>query len=69
MKKPPIPIGYFQDAGETTRLLLALLIAQADGDDTKMRKIMAALAKAHWLPPPYPASSRSRLRAFAVKHA
>jgi hypothetical protein len=30
MKKPPIPIGYFQDSGETTRLLLALMIAHAE---------------------------------------
>lgn len=69
MKKPPLRIGYFQDSGETTRLLLALLIAQANRDDAKMSKITAALAKAHWLPPPYPASSRSRLMAFAAKHA
>jgi hypothetical protein len=68
MKKPPIPIGYFQDSGETTKLLLALLIAQADRDEPRMRKIMAALAKAHWLPPPYPASSRRRLRVFAAEH-
>ena len=29
---------------------------------------LATLAKAHWLPPPYPASSRRRLRAFAAEH-
>ena len=66
MKKSPIPIGYFQDSGETTRLLLALTIAQADRDkiDAKMRKIMVALSKAHWLPAP---NSARRLRTFAAE--
>ena len=66
MKKPPI--AYFQDDGETTRLLLALMIAQADRDkiDAKMNKIMAALSKAHWLPAPNSANSRRRLRALAA---
>jgi hypothetical protein len=69
MKKPPILIGHFQDSGETTRLLLALMIAQADRDkiDARMRKIMAALAKAHWLPPPHTSNSARRLRAFAAE--
>ena len=70
MKKPPIPIVYFQDDGETTRLLLALMIAQTDRDkiDAKMRKITAALAKAHGLPP-YTGNSRRRLRAFAAERS
>jgi hypothetical protein len=66
MKKSPIPIGYFQDSGETTRLLLALMIAHADRNkiDAKMRKIMAVLSKAHSLPA---TNSARRLRAFAAE--
>jgi hypothetical protein len=66
MKKSPIPIGYFQDSGETTRLLLALRIAHVERDkiDAKTRKIMARLSKAHWLPA---TDSASRLRRFAAE--
>jgi hypothetical protein len=66
MKKPPIPIGHFQDSGETTRLLLALRIAHAERDkiDAKERKILAALSKAHWLPA---TNSAHRLRTFAAE--
>jgi hypothetical protein len=66
MKKQPIPIGHFQDSGETTRLLLALRIAHADRDkiDAKMRKIMAALSNAHWLPT---TNSARKLRTFAAE--